>query len=326
MLQTMAPPLWKQILRSNFTHIEPLADFLQLSDLQKESLLKRPNFSLNIPFRLANKMEKGSLEDPIFKQFVPTNEETIYSKDFKEDPVGDKAACKTNTLLHKYEGRVLLVCTSACAMHCRYCFRQNFDYTSPDKLFEKELELITEDSSINEVILSGGDPLSLDDRLLENLISRLSAIPQLTKLRFHSRFPIGIPERINENFLSLLSNCRLQIWFVVHINHPREIDDDILSALKSIQKLGIPVLNQSVLLKGINDNEEVLIELSNRLVNNGIFPYYLHQLDQVQGAAHFEVSESEGKDLIKQMAKKLPGYALPRYVREIAGRSEKTPI
>jgi KamA family protein len=174
------------------------------------------------------------------------------------------------------------------------------------------------------VILSGGDPLSLPDRILETLLNKLSSIPHVRRIRFHTRFPIGIPERINDSFLELIGRLRPQVWFVIHVNHPRELDPDILLALKNLQKLGIPILNQSVLLKGINDTSEVLNELCELLIDQGILPYYLHQLDRVQGAAHFEVSEERGGQLIREVTRHLSGYGVPKYVKEISGEISKT--
>jgi EF-P beta-lysylation protein EpmB len=221
---------------------------------------------------------------------------------------------------------MLLVTTSACAMHCRYCFRQHFDYETHKKLFEDELNIIRNDTTVNEIILSGGDPLSLDDRILKNLLEGLASIPHVKKVRFHTRFPIGIPERIDQSFLDLLQSIPLQFWFVIHTNHPNELDSDVLNALKSIQKLGIPILNQFVLLRGINDDVDVLAELCSQLADHGIMGYYMHQLDRVEGASHFEVPVEKGKELVKELAKRLPGYAVPRYVQEIAGMPSKTPI
>lgn len=319
-------PRWKQLLRTNFVELIKLADHLQLSEAQRIQLLERPRFVLNLPKRIADKINKNDLNDPLLKQFLPLKQETVKALNFVEDPVGDSACRKGHKLLHKYQGRVLLVCTSACAMHCRYCFRQNFDYHIEHKGFAEELQLIAEDPLINEVILSGGDPLSLDNRILSNLITDLALIPHLKKVRFHTRFPIGIPERIDEGFLDILQSSRLQIWFVIHSNHARELDDDVLAALKRIQKLGIPVLNQAVLLKGVNDCVDVLVELFSLLVDYGIQPYYLHQLDRVQGTSHFEVDEMQGKKLMEAIAQKLPGYAVPRYVKEIPGMPGKMPI
>jgi EF-P beta-lysylation protein EpmB len=320
------PAPWKKILRTNFVDPAALADFLELNDSQRQSIVAAPRFVLSLPKRLAQKIQKGTLEDPILKQFLPTTEEQQVSVGFVADPVGDCTFRKEDKLLHKYEGRMLLVCTSACAMHCRYCFRQNFDYAVSSKIFEKELEIIRQETSVHEVLLSGGDPLSLDDRILEGLLKGLAQIPHIKRVRFHTRFPIGIPERITPQFLQMLESIPLQFWFVVHINHPHELDSDVLSALKSVQKLGIPVLNQFVLLRGINDDIEVLAELCSTLADHGIVGYYMHQLDRVQGAAHFDVAESVGKQLVAALAKRLPGYAVPRYVKEIAGMPSKTPI
>jgi len=317
---------WRAALRNNFTDVSKLADFLQLDASQRQKLLPKSRFTLNLPLRLAEKIEKGTLEDPILKQFVPLVEESLPIEGFITDPVGDTPCRKSTKLLKKYQGRALLVCTSACAMHCRYCFRQHFDYASGNKLFEEELSLVQEDPLISEVILSGGDPLSLDDAVLKDLLDRMANIPHIRKVRFHTRFPIGIPERIDANFLKMLEDSPLQFWFVVHANHARELDVDVLAALKTIQRLGIPVLNQSVLLRGVNDNVEVMSELCSTLVDNGIMPYYIHQLDKVQGAAHFEVDMNFGKQLVAQLAERLPGYAVPRYVQEIAGMPSKTII
>jgi EF-P beta-lysylation protein EpmB len=320
------PALWKQILRSNFTRWEALADFLELNPQQRKIILQKPRFPLNLPLRLAEKIVKGTLDDPILRQFLPSIEEEKKHPLFLIDPVGDQACRPKSKLLHKYQGRVLLVCTSACAMHCRYCFRQNFDYDVSDQSFDEELDVIANDPSIYEVILSGGDPLSLSDRTLQKLLEDIDQIPHIKRIRFHTRFPIGIPERIDENFLSIISKVRCQIWFVIHSNHARELDDDIFSHLKNLHKLGVVMLNQSVLLRGVNDSVEALKQLCETLANHGILPYYLHQLDRVQGSAHFEVSEEEGRYLIQEIAKQLSGYAVPKYVREISGETGKTKL
>ncbi len=325
-MSQVAPPVWRQILRQNFVDIGKLADFLELTPQQREQLVARSRFALNLPRRLASKIAKGTLDDPILKQFIPTSAENVSAAGFLNDPVGDSPCRKANKLLHKYQGRMLLVATSACAMHCRYCFRQHFDYEVVDKTFENELQLIASDPTINEVILSGGDPLSLDDRHLESLLRQIASIPHVRKVRFHTRYPVGIPERLDAAFRAMLSSIPLQFWFVIHANHPRELDSEVLAALKSIQCLGIPVLNQWVLLRGVNDDIDVLTELCQLIIDHGILPYYLHQLDRVQGAAHFEVSEERGQALVEALASRLPGYAVPRYVKEIPGMSSKTLI
>lgn len=319
-------PLWRQILRTNITDWVKFANFLELNSFQKETLLSKPKFSLNVPMRLAEKIAKNTLNDPILKQFLPTKEELFSFEDFIEDPTGETQCRPSSKLLHKYKGRVLLVCTSACAMHCRYCFRQHFSYEIENKSFEQELSLISEDPSIHEVILSGGDPLSLSDASIGSLLEKIAKIPHIKKVRFHSRYPIGIPERIDASFLKLLKGIPLQFLFVVHVNHALELDTDVLKALKELQKLGIPIFTQSVLLRDINDDIETLYTLCETLVNHGIIPYYLHQLDRVKGATHFEVSEEKGRELIKALEARLPGYAVPKYVREIPGEPGKVQL
>lgn len=283
------------------------------------------SFPLNLPQRLAAKITKGTFDDPLLKQFLPTKEEENPPPSFLEDPVSDRSFQKTASLLQKYQGRALLTLTSACAMHCRYCFRQNYPYHA-EKNFAQELEILRSDPSLHEVILSGGDPLSLSDETLKSLIASLCQIPHLKLLRFHTRFPIGIPERITGAFLEILSTCSLQVIFVIHVNHPKELDDEIFLALKKVSFLGIPILCQSVLLAGVNDDHAVLKELFLTLAHHGILPYYLHQLDRIKQGHHFEVPVEKGKRLIKTLRKELPGYALPKYVQEIPFESSKTEI
>jgi EF-P beta-lysylation protein EpmB len=323
LLKIFPSPSWRRILRKNFTKVELLADFLELNEAQRAQLIVRSDFPLQVPLRLAQKMAKGTLEDPLVRQFLPTRQERQMHAHFAWDPVCDASFQQEAKLLRKYEGRVLLVCTSACAMHCRYCFRQHFAYDT-SKTFEEELVQIEQDLSIHEVILSGGDPLSLSDEILSGILGRLAKLPHIRRIRFHTRFPIGIPERIDEVFLNLMAQIPQQVYFVIHCNHPRELDEEIFDRLKALQRLGCLILNQAVLLKGVNDNVHTLKQLAEQLVNHGIIFYYLHQLDRVQGAAHFEVEEEKGRHLIAEIAKQLPGYAVPKYVREVAGEPNKT--
>lgn len=320
----MIPPLWRKIQRTNFIHLDSLCSFLELNDEQSSRLLNRPRFALNLPLRLAQKIEKGTLEDPILRQFVPLSDELQPAAQFISDPVADTTARRTPKLLHKYHGRALLLTSSACAMHCRYCFRQQFPYETENSSFSEELAYLTQDQTIHEVILSGGDPLSLSHDSLSSLFASLSQIPHLKRIRFHTRFPIGIPERIDKSLLNLLAACPKQIIFILHCNHAKELDSTIFSALRNIQQLGIPILNQSVLLKGVNDEENSLLSLCETLIDHNILPYYLHLLDRVTGSAHFEVPEERGTELISYLQKHLPGYGIPRLVREEAGKSSKT--
>lgn len=322
----MGTSCWREIQKTNFRDLQKLADFLQLSEKDRTQIHKASKFVLNLPFRLAEKIQKGTLRDPILKQFLPHILETFEREGFDKDPVKDETFRKESKLLQKYKGRALLLTTSACAMNCRFCFRQNFDYTTKDQIFLNEIAALKKDTSLSEIILSGGDPLSLHNRTLQKLISELDSIPHLKRYRFHTRFPIGIPERIDSEFLNLLGSTRMQAIFVIHCNHPKELDETILKKLKEIQKLGIPVLSQTVLLKEVNDDAATLKELFTLMVDHGIQPYYLHQLDKLSGAQHFEVEEKKGHLLIEELSKELSGYAIPRYVREIPNRPSKTPL
>ncbi len=322
-----APSNWRQIQRLNFTDWKRLLDYLHLNKDDHSPLLAEPKFALNLPERIAKKIEKGNWQDPLLLQFLPTIKELDRDPAFSMDPVQDMQIRKTPKLLQKYHGRALLVCTGACAMNCRFCFRQNFAYEREDKSFDAEIKAIREDCSLSEIILSGGDPLSRSDEVLNSLIQKLSQIPHIKRLRFHTRFPIGIPERIDDSFLSILRSTRLQTFFVIHCNHPRELDEEVLASLKKIQQLGCPVLCQSVLLKGINDHLETLQALCERLINSGIVVYNLNQLDRVQGASHFEVPAAVGISLIQALRTLLPGYGVFSYVSDIpSNQLSKTPL
>jgi EF-P beta-lysylation protein EpmB len=320
----MTIPLWRQIQKENFTRIAPLLDFLELSESLRNKVLEIPRFRLNLPRRLAAKIAKNTLDDPILRQFVPLEDELIQTPGFVSQPLQDESFQKTKKTLHKYEGRALIVTTSACAMHCRFCFRQNFPYETEEKNFHEEIAYLKNNTSISEVILSGGDPLSLSDVVLANLFSALESLPHIKRIRFHSRFPIGIPERIDNSFLDLLASSSKQIFFIIHANHPKEIDPDVAAALKKIQRLGIPTLNQSVLLKGVNDDEDTILLLSEALVDAGVIPYYLHAHDKVQGTAHFDLPEERGLQLIRHIQTHLSGFGVPRLVREEPGKPSKT--
>jgi len=317
---------WRKVLRDNFTHWEKLADFLELDEEFRSKILKHPSFPLNLPRRLANKIKKNCLDDPILRQFLPLRDELLSSPGFSLDPVEDSSFLQGNKLLKKYEGRALLITAGVCAMNCRFCFRKNFTYKTKEKGFEKELNILVQDTSISEIILSGGDPLSLGNEALFDLIKKLDRIDHLKLLRFHTRYPIGIPERIDNSFLRLLSECRLQVVFILHVNHPDELDDDVLLSCKKIMKLGIPIRTHTVLLEGVNDDLTTLKNLFTLLIHHGIMPYYLNQLDRVSGTAHFEVSIDKGKKLIEELTTLLPGYAIPRYAQEIPGSKSKTAL
>lgn len=287
------------------------------------------DFPLLVPESFLRRMEPGNPRDPLLLQVLPQPAELESPPGFVADPVGDMPARRSPGLLHKYHGRALLITTSACAIHCRYCFRRTYPYADEPRRsddWDPALRLVAEDNSIREIILSGGDPLSLSDRRLTELLQRLDAIPHLDRIRIHSRWPIVLPSRITTGLLSTLQHLRAQPIFVVHANHPHEIAADCADALRQLVRSGLPVLNQAVLLRHVNDSIDTLEQLCLRLVNLGVMPYYLHQLDRVTGAAHFEVAETVGLQLEAELQRRLPGYAVPRYVRETPGAESKLPV
>lgn len=284
------------------------------------------SFPLFAPWPYIARMAKGDIADPLLRQVLPLADEQNEQLGFAADPVGDSAAQVAPGLLQKYNGRALLITTGACAIHCRYCFRRQYPYSSAPKSpadWQPALDHIAADPTIDEVILSGGDPLTLTDGHLAELARRIAQVPHVRRLRIHTRLPIVIPQRVTTELIDWLRGTRLTPIMVVHANHPQEIDDLTAAALSRLIDAGIPVLNQSVLLRGINDNPDALIRLSRRLVDFRVMPYYLHQLDRVTGASHFEVPITRGLELIDAMRRALPGYAVPRYVQEVAGDSNK---
>jgi EF-P beta-lysylation protein EpmB len=303
-----------------------------LSLLGLEDSLREPaqqaarSFPLFAPRGYIARMQPGNPHDPLLRQVLPLGEELAEVPGFTGDPVGDAEAAQSPGLLHKYHGRALLVTTGACAIHCRYCFRRHFPYSETPRSpadWQPAIDLIAADETIEEVLLSGGDPLTLVDEHLAALVARLAQVPHLKRLRIHTRLPIIIPERVTAELLAWLRGTRLTPLVVVHANHANELDESVAAALARLVDAGIPVLNQAVLLRGVNDSPAALIDLSRRLVNLRVLPYYLHQLDRVAGAAHFEVPIARGIELIAALHAALPGYAVPRYVPEIAGEAGK---
>ena len=292
-----------------------------------QAALAAGDFPVFAPRGYIARMRPGDERDPLLLQVLPLEEELAAHEGFGPDPVGDLAAAKSPGLLHKYRSRVLMVTTPACAVHCRYCFRRHFPYSEGPRSLDQRsqaLRRIEADSTLREVILSGGDPLMLVDEHLAELVEGLARIDHLRRLRIHTRLPVMIPQRVTGELLALLRSTRLVPIVVIHANHARELDGSVADCLASLSDAGIPLLNQSVLLAGINDDIETLAELSERLVDLRVMPYYLHQLDRVTGAAHFEVSEARGRRLVEQLRSRLSGYAVPRYVRETAGASSKS--
>lgn len=314
---------WQYELRHAINDPLELLELVGLSNSELK-LATQTKFKLKVPRGYVARMRYGDINDPLLRQVLPLIDETDDMQGFNLDPVGDFAAEKVPGLLQKYQGRVLLVTTAACAIHCRYCFRQHFDYKALD--IKPILDEIASDNSIKEVILSGGDPLNIIDSRLSELAFSLSKIPHLKRLRVHTRLPIVLPERVTDELLDWLTATKLQPVIVIHANHANEIDEQVCLALNKLADAGITVLNQSVLLRGVNDNATDLIELSENLFSCRVLPYYLHVLDKVQGAAHFEVAAETTAVLLEQMRKILPGYLVPRLVREVAGGEFKLPV
>jgi EF-P beta-lysylation protein EpmB len=286
-------------------------------------------FRLRVPRSYVARMRPGDPGDPLLRQILPIASELEDGTDFVSDPLGEQAALRAPGLLQKYRGRALIITTSACAVHCRYCFRREFPYseqTGDAPRWSAALSEIGRDSSLEEVILSGGDPLSLSDARLKSLTDALATIPHVRRLRVHTRQPVVLPSRVDDGLVSWLRSISLPTVFVLHANHPNEIDADVRAACEKLRASGVTLLNQSVLLRGVNDDVEVLAELSRQLFDTGVLPYYLHVLDRVRGAAHFEVPEAEARVIAGDLASRLPGYLVPRLVREIYGAPAKVTL
>lgn len=323
------PISWQQQLAQAITDPEQLLKALNLNTRNTPhfSLTEQP-FNLKAPLAYVKKMQPDNPRDPLLLQVMTQTQEQLSVEGYNNDPVGDINASKTPGLLHKYHGRVLLITTAACAVHCRYCFRRHFPYSelhAGRDQWQEAINYIKQNCSIKEVILSGGDPLVLSDEKLHSLINQLEAIPHLSRLRIHSRLPVVLPDRVTDELVNLLANSRFNVCLVIHANHANEISPAEIVALKKLQHAGIHLLNQAVLLRGINHQPEDQIALSEALYSAGVLPYYLHLLDPVQGAAHFDVNQHEAIDLMKRLQDKLPGFLVPKLVREIAGQTSKIP-
>ncbi len=321
---------WGDVLRQAIRSPSELCTLLRLpEEFARAAERAAADFPLFVTRPYVARMRPGDPADPLLRQVLPIADEELAVPGFSTDPVGDAAAERAPGMLHKYTGRALLVVTGACAVHCRYCFRRHYPYSAPpsrSRPGEPVLAEIAADDSLAEVLLSGGDPLVLPDNLLAALAERLAAIPHVRRMRIHTRLPIFIPERVTADLLAWLTGTRLRPVMVIHANHPAELDDAVARSLARLAEAGVLLLNQSVLLRGVNDSADVLAALSERLIDLGVLPYYLHQLDPVAGAAHFLVSEEEGLRLVGELRRRLPGYAVPRYVCELPGEPSKTPI
>ncbi|CAM0601781.1 EF-P beta-lysylation protein EpmB [Acinetobacter baumannii] len=322
---------WQSQLSDLITDPLELLNLLELStdQLLSGAILASEKFKLRVPRAFVGKMNAKDPLDPLLLQVLPHHLELEEHPEFVTDPLGEEAANQLPGVLHKYKSRFLLTLTGACAVHCRYCFRRHFPYQENLPKNEDWLNIknyIESNPDINEVILSGGDPLTLSNRKLALWLERLSSLKQVKILRIHSRVPIVIPNRIDEELISLLKNSRLRIILVVHSNHASELDDFTCSKLLQLSEHQITVLNQAVLLKGVNDSAQTLTDLSYRLFEARVMPYYLHVLDKVKGAQHFDLIPSEIDAIYQDVLASLPGYLVPKLVREIAGEKNKTPL
>jgi EF-P beta-lysylation protein EpmB len=322
---------WKTQLSDLITDPKELLDTLQLSadQLLSGAILASEKFKLRIPRAFVGKMNIGDALDPLLLQVLPHHLELNEHPEFVTDPLGEEQANQQPGVLHKYKSRFLLTLTGACAVHCRYCFRRHFPYQENLPKNDDWINIrayIESQPDVNEVILSGGDPLTLSNRKLKLWLERLESVPQIKFLRIHSRVPIVIPNRVDEELVSLLKNSRLRIILVVHSNHAAELDDFTCAKLETLVQNQITVLNQSVLLNGVNNSAQVLVDLSYRLFEAGVMPYYLHVLDKVKGAQHFDLASNEIDEIYKEVLASLPGYLVPKLVREIAGEKNKTPL
>jgi EF-P beta-lysylation protein EpmB len=324
---TRTVPSWHQSLANAIRTPEQLADYLDIdpTDLRFEKGLDN-DFPMLVPREFADRMEKGNPQDPLLLQALPQTDEAETDDSYGSDPIDEAAATVAPGLLHKYHGRILLVTTRACPIHCRYCFRRHFPYSDSiacGSELESAIAYIDSKPEITEVILSGGDPLMLSDSALVKIIQQLEQIKHLQRLRIHSRMPIILPARINQELGESMAASRLSIAFVLHCNHPNELDQSVRQAINTLSSNGISILNQSVLLRGVNDNIEMLQELSEKLFSYGVVPYYLHMLDRVSGAMHFEVEKSKAKAIHRKLQNLLPGYLVPKLVYEKAGAESK---
>jgi EF-P beta-lysylation protein EpmB len=319
---------WKTLLRDAIT--DP-AELLTMLDLPADHLASMQQaqglFAMRIPRHFVARMQRGNALDPLLLQVLPLGLETLATPGFVADPLEEQIANPVPGLLHKYYGRVLLITNGHCAVQCRYCFRRNFPYEDQNpgqKGWQRAFDYIAADPSIEEVILSGGDPLTLTDQSLKSLLQYIQKTPHLQTIRFHSRVPIVLPERIDPDFLNLFKNLPHNKVMVIHCNHAQELDESVRTALQNLKQAGFTLLNQSVLLRGINDQLSIQVNLQKKLFAYGVLPYYLHLLDHAQGTAHFEVDLATAESLLHQMRLALPGYLVPRLAREIAGEGSKT--
>jgi len=324
------PKSWQMLWREAVRDPRDLLKMLALPHLAEQISDKAAiQFPLRVPLGFIAKMRRGDAHDPLLRQVLPVVDEDRIVEGFDFDAVGDAAAKGGIGVIHKYHARALLITTGSCAIHCRYCFRRHFPYseeTAASQQWSGAIAYLKSDTSITELILSGGDPLSLSTGKLKELTDQLAALPQIKRLRLHTRLPVVLPERVDEEFLTWIGGLPWPVVMVIHANHANELGTDVSQAMARLKHSGVALLNQAVLLKGVNDSASEQTRLSEQLFEIGVLPYYLHQLDKVQGAAHFQIEDHLARDIHSAMMKALPGYLVPKLVREIPGEASKTPL
>ncbi len=319
---------WQSALRMAYRHPTELLRDLDI-DPAGIDWLDPDSFAMRVPREFAARMRRGDPNDPLLLQVLPRRVEHQQRPGFVPDPLQEAQYQATPGLIHKYHGRALIIATATCGVHCRYCFRREFDYREAREGrdgWQAAVEQIADQPDIVEAILSGGDPLSLADDKLARLLTQLQSIPHLRRLRIHTRQPIVLPQRITPALLRRLEDSRLACVMVLHSNHANEIDNAVQQACERLKAAGVTLLNQAVLLAGINDTAQAQADLSERLFQAGVLPYYLHQLDAVRGAAHFEVADENARGIMRELNSRMPGYLVPRLVREIPGKPGKLPV
>lgn len=324
--QTAEHPLhWKKLFAKSYVGVKQISDNLPDNSISLDKLDKIDSlFPIQVSQQL---LDDHPLDGPVLMQYLPSSQELVDLPGYTHDPVGDVTATMQPGVIKKYNHRVLLITNNTCPIHCRYCFRKDFPYpqSNPNThQFKQALEFCQRDESINEIILSGGDPLSLEDESLNQLFKDIEKIPHIKTIRLHTKFPSIFPQRITENLITTLAECTLNKVCVFHINHADEISQEFCDVVQKIKQTNTTTLNQSVLLKNVNDSADILIDLSNKLFAAGILPYYLHKLDPAKGTHHFKVSDTQAKKLHQQMKNNLPGYLVPRLAQEIPGESSKS--
>jgi len=327
---TRQPARWQALMRAALSDPIELLETLGLPGLAtRVSATAKSAFPLRVPRGYVARMRHGDPLDPLLRQVLPLDDEDRVVPGFSLDAVGDAAAKGGTGVIHKYSGRVLLIATGSCAIHCRYCFRRHFPYageTAAAAGWAAALDYLHADPSVEEVILSGGDPLSLSTAKLAEFTAALRTLPQVRRLRIHTRLPVVLPERIDAEFLDWIGALPWPVVMALHVNHAREIDHDLRAACAALRARGVHLLNQTVLLRGVNDSADALVDLSTGLFDAGVLPYYLHALDRVQGSAHFEVPEAKALAIREAIHARLPGFLVPRLVRELPGAPGKTPL